>query len=158
MKNQLQLIADPGKQEFFIIREFDAPRELVFKAFTNVNLLEQFFAPDNRTTKFEYADYEDAGRYKYSTSDLQGRVLCTFKGVFHEVTEPERIIQTSEMEGLPVKGNAALEAMIFENLEGGRTKLTIHSLCMSVNIRDMIISSGMADGLEQIFRKLDALL
>ena len=53
MKNQTQIIAHPGKQEFFIIREFDAPRELVFRAFSTVDLLEQFFAPKNRTTKYE---------------------------------------------------------------------------------------------------------
>jgi uncharacterized protein YndB with AHSA1/START domain len=158
MKNQTQIIAEPGKQELFIIREFDAPRELVFKAFCNAELLERFFAPNNRVTKYEYCNYHNNGSYKYSTSDENGKVLCVFKGAVHEVMAPERIIQTSELEGLPVKGHVVLDIMTFETIEENRTKLTIHDVCISVQDRDMIIKSGMEGGLKQIFDKLEVLL
>ena len=158
MKNKTQIIAEPGKQEFFIIREFDAPRELVFRAFSTVDLLEQFFAPKNRVTKYEYFHYHDNGSYKYATSDENGRVLCVFKGTVHEVAAPERIILTSEMEGLPVKGHVVMEVMSFESIDGDRTRLSMHDVCLTVQDRDMIIGSGMEGGLKDIFDQLDGLL
>ena len=158
MTNETQVTAEPGKQELFITREFDAPRELVFKAFSTAELLEQFFAPENRVTRYEYCNYYDNGSYKYSTADKNGKVLCVFKGTVHEVTAPERIILTAEMEGLPVKGHVVLEAMTFEAIKENRTKLTIHDICMSVKDRDMMIKSGMEGGLKQIFDKLEVLL
>ena len=158
MKNQTKIVAEPGKQEFFIIREFDAPRELVFRAFSTVDLLEQFFAPKNRITKYEYFHYHDNGSYKYTTSDENGRVLCVFKGAVHEVAAPERIILTSEMEGLPVKGHVVMEVMSFESIDGDRTRLSMHDVCLNVQDRDMIIGSGMEGGLKDIFEQLDGLL
>lgn len=158
MKNNIQIIAEPGKQELFIIREFDAPSELVFEAFSTAAILEEFFAPNNRSIKYEYCNYQNKGSYRYSITDDKGKVLCTFKGVVHEVTAPERIIQTSEMEGLPVKGHVVLEAMTFEKIAGDRTKLTIHDICMSNEDRDMIIKSGMEKGLGEIFIHLESIL
>ncbi len=155
---QTQVIAEEGKQELFIIREFNATRELVFKAFSHAEFLEQFFAPNNRMTKYEYCNYRNNGSYKYSTSDNNGKVLCTFKGVVHEAAASERIIQTSELEGLPIKGHVVLEKMTFESLPNNRTKLTIHDVCMSVSDRDMIIKSGMEGGVKEIFNQLDNLL
>lgn len=156
--NQTKIIAEVGKQELFIIREFDAPRELVFKAFSHAEFLEQFFAPINRTTKYEHCNYQNNGSYKYSTTDNNGKTLCTFKGVVHEVAAPERIIQTSELDGLPMKGHVVMEKMTFESLPDERTKLTIQDVCMSVFDRDMIVKSGMEGGLKEIFNQLDTLL
>ncbi len=157
-KNQTIVTAEKGKQEVFIIREFDAPRELVFKAFSNVEFLEQFFAPQNRVTKYEYGNIHDNGSYKYSTLDENGKILCTFKGVIHEVAAPERIIQTAEFAGLPIKGHVVLEKITFESLPNNRTKLTIHDVCMSVADRDMMVTSDMERGLGEIFNHLDSLL
>jgi uncharacterized protein YndB with AHSA1/START domain len=156
--NKTQIIAEKGKQEFFIIREFDAPRELVFKAFSEAKILEEFFAPDDRIMKFDYCEMKTHGKYRYSVTTDTGQLLCTFKGVIHEVSAPERIIQTSEMEGLPVQGNVVLEFMNFESLPGNRTKLTIHDICMDIATRDAIIASGMEKGLVSIFNQLDELL
>jgi len=157
-KNQTIITAEKGKQEVFITREFDAPRELVFKAFSNVEFLEQFFAPDNRVTKYEYGNFHNNGSYKYSTMDEKGKVLCTFRGAIHEVAAPERIIQTSEFMDLPVRGHVVLEKMSFEELPNGRTKLVIHDVCLSVSDRDMMVSSEMERGLIEIFNRLDNLL
>jgi uncharacterized protein YndB with AHSA1/START domain len=155
---QTQIIAEQGKQELFIIREFDAPQERVFQAFSTSAMLEQFFAPENRVMKFDYSDFASNGKYRYSVTTQEGKLLCTFKGVIHEVASPERIIQTSEMEGLPFPGNVVLEKMSFEVLPDNRTKLTIHDVCLNVQTRDAIIASGMAEGLKSIFKQLDVLL
>ena len=157
-KNQTVVSAEKGKQEVFITREFDAPREVVFKAFSNTEFLEQFFAPNNRVTKYAYGNFVNNGSYKYSTMDEHGKVLCTFRGVIHEVFAPERIIQTAEFEELPERGHVVLEKMSFESLPNGRTKLIIHDVCLSVMDRDMMVSAEMEKGLVEIFNRLDSLL
>lgn len=156
--NKTQVIADPGKQELFIIREFDAPRELVFKAFSTPEIMVQFHAPFGLKMNFNYADYKSGGSYSWSHSDNDGNILCTFKGVIHEIISPERIIQTTELEGLPEGGHIVLEAFTFETMPVGKTKLTIQDVCRSVADRDAMIESGFESGLVIIFEQLDELI
>jgi uncharacterized protein YndB with AHSA1/START domain len=156
--NKTQVIAEKGKQEVFIIREFDAPRELVFKAFSTPEIMVQFYAPFEFKMEFNYADYKNGGSYSWSHSDGKGKMLCTFKGVIHEIVSPERIIQTAEMEGLPEGGHVVLEACTFETLANNRTRLTIQDVCRSVADRDEMVRSGFESGLVVIFEQLDELL
>ena len=156
--NNIRVIAEPGKQELFIIREFDAPREKVFKAFTDPEILVQFFAPFGHTMHFNYHDYKTGGSYSWCNKNADDKVLCTFNGVIHELTAPARIIQTSEFMELPERGHAVMEAMLFDELENGRTRLTIHDVCFSAADRNAMVESGMEKGLADIFNQLDALL
>lgn len=158
MVHPTQVIAEAGKQELFVIREFDAPRELVYQAFTDPELLVQFFAPNGVNMQFDYSDYREQGAYRFIHTNAEGKVLCIFNGVIHEMTAPERLVQTAEMEGLPERGHVVLEAMLFEELPGNRTKLTIHDVCRSVADRDAMVQSGMEGGLVKIFILLDQLL
>src|ERR1700761_270308 len=64
-KNQTKIIAEKGKQELFIIREFDAPRELVFKAFAEPDLLIQFLGPKDLKMRIDYYDFKNRGSYRY---------------------------------------------------------------------------------------------
>src|SRR5450631_3485888 len=144
--NVIKITAEAGKQELFITREFDYPRTRVFKAFSDPELLVQFFGPDRMVMKFDYADFRSGGSYRYYHETQQGKQVSAFHGVIHEITAPERIIQTSEFEGIPEKGHVVLEAMLFESLPGDRTRLTIHDVCSSVSDRDMIVKSGMETG------------
>jgi uncharacterized protein YndB with AHSA1/START domain len=155
---QAQIIAEEGKQELFIIREFDAPRELVFKAFTDPEILVQFFAPFSHTMHFNHHDYRTGGSYSWCNKDASGKILCTFAGVIHELAPPLRIVQTSEYMELPERGHAIMEAMHFEELPGNRTKLTIHDVCFYAADRDAMIESGMMKGLDAIFAQLDELI
>jgi uncharacterized protein YndB with AHSA1/START domain len=110
------------------------------------------------TMKFEYADFRSAGSYRYYHENQQGKQVSAFHGVIHEFTAPELIVQTSEFEGVPEKGHVVLESMLFESLPGERTRLTIHDVCSSASDRDMIVKSGMEIGLNEGFRRLDAIL
>ncbi len=157
MAPQTKIIATKGAQELFIIREFDAPRENVFKAFSDPEILARFFAPFDRTFEFNYHDYRTGGQYSWSNKKGE-QTLCTFAGVIHELTSPARIVQTSEFMELPERGNVVLEIMTFDELPGNRTKLTIHDICPSSATRDAIVNSGMEKGLTDIFVKLDHLL
>ena len=158
MTGKTQVIAEDNKQELFIIREVDIPRDKVFQAFTDPEILVQFFAPFDHTMHFNYHDYRSGGSYSWCNKNKEGKTLCTFNGVIHELFSPERIIQTSEFMELPQRGNAILEIIKFEELPNNRTKITIHDICPSVAIRDAMINSGMEKGLVDIFNNLDKLL
>ena len=153
-----EIIAEPGKQELFIHRVFDAPRELVYKAFSDPDVLLEFFAPKGIKMQFVLKEYEEGKAYCYRHTDADGNVLCTFKGVVHEMTAPQRIIVTSELEELPEWGHVVLEIYEFTSLDGNKTKLTIQDVCRSVENRDAMIKSGMEGGLVSIFNNLDELL
>lgn len=156
-KNELRITAEPGKQDLFITREFEAPREMVFEAFTDPELLIHWLGPKNMTMKIDYYDARSGGSYRYVHTDEHGNAYA-FKGVIHEITAPERAIQTFEFEGIPEKGHVSLDTASFETLPGNRTRLTIHSVFRFSADRDGMIKSGMEKGLNQGFERLDTLL
>ena len=157
MVNKTKMIAEPGKQEIFIVRELDAPRELVFKAFTDPKLYSQWLGPRRLTTKFEKLESKNGGSYRFINEDEKGNKFA-FHGVYHEVLAPERIIGTFEYEGLPEKGHVSLEITKFEELPGGRTKLTTQDVFMSVADRDGMVQSGMEEGVNDSYDRLEELL
>ncbi|RPD43305.1 SRPBCC family protein [Chitinophaga barathri] len=153
-KNQTKVTAEPGKQELFVIREFEAPRELVFKAFTDPAIVSQFLGPHNLEMKIDHYNMKTGGSYRYIHADGSGNEYA-FNGAVHEVTFPERMIQTFEFEGLPEKGHVSLDTSIFEALPGNRTKLIIQSVFRSVADRDGMVQAGMEQGLSEGFERLD---
>lgn len=157
MANKTTIKAEPGKQELFITREFDAPRDLVFKACSTPELMVQWLGPRGMTMKVEKFEPNSNGHYRYIHIDQNGNAYG-FHGVFHEVKAPERTIQTFEFEGLPEAGHVALETARFEELPGGRTRLTIQSVFQSVADRDGMVQSGMERGVTDGHERLDELL
>jgi uncharacterized protein YndB with AHSA1/START domain len=155
-KNKTTIKAEPGKQELFITREFDAPRELVFKAHTDPNLFVQWIGPRGLTTTLDAFEPMSGGKWRFIQKDKDGSEFG-FHGVFHEVS-PERVIQTFEFEGLPESGHAVLETMTLESLPNNRTKLTTQSVFRSVSDRDGMIQSGMEHGVNEGFERLDEIL
>lgn len=154
--NQTTITVKPGQQDLFITREFDAPRELVFKAFTDPDLYIQWLGPRGYKMKLETFEPQSGGRYRYIHTDTAGNDYG-FHGVFHEMT-PERMIQTFEFEGLPEPGHVSLDSMQLESLPGDRTKVTIHSVFQSVADRDGMVESGMERGVNEGYERLDEVL
>ena len=155
--NKTAIRAESGKQEFFITREFDAPREMVFKAFTDPKLYVQWLGPRNMKMTLKIFDPRPGGMWRYEHTDPQGNTYG-FHGVNHEVSPPELLIDTFEFEGLPERGHVSLETARFEELPGGRTKLTLQSVFQSVADRDGMVESGMEKGITESFERLDDLL
>ena len=155
-KNKTTITAEPGGQELFITREFDAPRELVFKAHTDPKLYVQWLGPRGYEMKLETFEPVSGGRYRYIHKDKDGNEYG-FNGTFHEMSQ-ERMIQTFEFEGLPERGHVSLDSMTLEELPGHRTKITIHSVFQSVSDRDGMIQSGMERGVNEGYERLDELL
>src|SRR5215469_11596865 len=156
MKNKTTITAEKGVQELFIHREFEAPRELVFRAFSDPELITQWLGPCDMTMRIDYFDSRTGGSYRFIHSNGHGEFA--FNGTIHEVLPPERIIRTFEFEGLPERGHVALETATFDALPGNRTKLTIQSVFRCVEDRDGIIASGMEYGVRESHGKMDELL
>ncbi len=155
-KNQTKITAEPGKQELYITREFDAPRELVFKAHTDPDLYVQWLGPRGYEMTLETFEPVSGGRYRYIHKDKDGNEFG-FHGVFHEMSE-ELMIQTFEFEGLPESGHVILDTMKLEALPDSRTRITIQSVYQSVADRDGMIQSGMEKGLNEGHERLDEIL
>jgi uncharacterized protein YndB with AHSA1/START domain len=152
--NPTKVTAEPGRLDLSITREFEAPRGLVFKAFTDPKLFVRWVGPRDLTMRLEKFEPWSGGSWRYTHSDNKGNAYG-FHGVFHEITAPERAIQTFEFDGLPEKGHVVLDTAKFETLPGNRTKLTIHSVFQSVEDRDGMVQSGMEGGINDGFERLD---
>ncbi|MGB7209833.1 MAG: SRPBCC family protein [Pyrinomonadaceae bacterium] len=156
MANKTVVTAEPGKQELFITREFDAPRELVFRAHTDPEIYVKWIGPHGMTMTIEKWEMRDGGSYKY-THERGGHTYAFF-GVNHEALEPERIIGTFEFDGLPERGHVIMGKTLFEELPGNRTRLVHQSVFFSVEDRDGMVQSGMERGVSDGYEKLDDLL
>lgn len=152
--NKTTITAEPNKQELFITREFDAPRELVYKAHTDPALYVQWLGPRGFEMEIHEFDPVSGGKYRYTHKDANGSEYG-FHGSFHEMSM-DRMIQTFEFEGLP--GHVALDCMSLQDLPNQRTKITIQSIYQSVADRDGMIQSGMESGIRQGYERLDELL
>ena len=154
--NKTTVTAEPGKQELFITREFDAPRDLVYKAHIDPALYVQWLGPHGYEMTLEAFEPVSGGKYRYIHKNTDGNEFA-FHGVFHTMTE-DLMIQTFEFEGLPEAGHVTLDTMRLEILPGGRTKATIQSVYQSVADRDAMIQSGMESGINEGYERLDELL
>jgi len=148
------LIAEPGKQEIIIARTFNAPRELLFQAMIDPELVAQWWGPRNNITIVDRLEARDGGSWRYIQRDSQGNENA-FHGVYHLVS-PEKVIDTFEWEGLP--GHVILETMTLDEKVSGKTTLTVSSVFQSVADRDGMIMSGMEGGTNESYDRLDELL
>ena len=156
-KNKTTIAAEPGKLELFITREFDASRELVFKAYTDPEIYAQWLGPNGLTTWFEVFEPVSGGKYKLVQKDKDGNEF-SFHGVTHEVLLNERIIGTFEFDGLPESGHLVLETTQFEALPENRTRVSSQSVFRSVADRDGMVQSGMEHGVVEGYERLDDIL
>lgn len=156
MANNTVVTAEPGKQELFITREFDAPRELVFKAHTDPEMYVKWVGPHGMKMTIEKWEMRDGGSYNY-THERDGHKYAFF-GVTHEVHAPERIIGTFEFDGLPERGHVILGVTSFEELPNCRSRVVHQSVFRSVADRDGMVKSGMEGGVGEGYEKLDNLL
>jgi uncharacterized protein YndB with AHSA1/START domain len=150
-----QIIAEPGQPQIEITREFDAPKELLFRAHTEPDLLTQWLGPRRLTMIMDRFDARDGGLWRYIHRDTDGSEYG-FHGVFHGTPSPDGIVQTFEYEGWP--GHVSLETLTFEGLDGGRTRLRNNSVFQSVADRDAMIESGMESGVNEGYEQLDELI
>ena len=148
-----QISAPPGVPSIEITREFEAPRELVFRAHVDPELLVQWLGPRGQTMTVDRLDPRHGGTWRYTARDADGNEYA-FRGVYHGTPSPDGIVQTFEFEGMP--GHVCLETINFED-RGGRTVLRQNSVFQSIEDRDQMIQSGMEHGVIESMERLDEL-
>ncbi len=151
---KLNMIVLPGKQEFTYTRTFDAPRDLVFKVYTDPTLIPQWWGPRNITTRVDKMDVRPGGQWRYIQHDQQGREYG-FHGVYHAIEPSSQIINTFEYEGVP--GHVSLETLKFEE-ENGKTTLIGQSVFQSVADRDGMVNTGAEPGMTDLMNRLEEVL
>jgi uncharacterized protein YndB with AHSA1/START domain len=137
-----------------VTREFEAPRDLVFRAYSDPDLLVQWMGPRKYKITLEAWEPRDGGTWRYIHSDDAGN-SWGFHGVFHGEQTPDGMLQTFEFDGWP--GHVSLEKLTFEERDG-KTVVRTHSVYQTVEARDGMIESGMEEGMNDGFERLDELL
>lgn len=135
--SKLTLTAEPGKHELVMTRVFDAPRDLVFKTYTDPALVPRWWGPEGMTTIVDAMDVRKGGIWRYVQHNAEGNEYA-FNGVYHEVLAPERLIYTFEFEPMP--GRVVLETITFEEQADGTTRLIDTGVFQSVEDRDAMIN------------------
>jgi uncharacterized protein YndB with AHSA1/START domain len=153
-KNRTTITAEPNTQNIVITRVISAPRERVFEAHTNADLFAQWVGPRNLKMDLQEFTCVPGGTFRFVHTDPEGNAYG-FRGVFHDVVENERIVQTFEFNGYP--GHVSLETLTLEDVEGG-TLIRAESVYGSVEDRDGMAQSGMEEGVNDGYERLEELL
>ncbi|HJR96440.1 MAG TPA: SRPBCC family protein [Actinomycetota bacterium] len=151
---ELKVTAEQGVPQVLTEREFDAPRELVYRAFTEPELLAQWLGPHGYTMKVDRYDLRDGGTWRYTHTDPEGNEYA-FHGVFHGDPLPDRLVQTFEFEGAP--GHVSMDTVLLEDHDGS-TIVRTNTVFQSVEARDAMVEGGMAVGMSEGYEQLDELL
>lgn len=146
--------ARPGKPEIVITRTFAASRDLVFRAYTDPDLIARWWGPKRFTIAVDKLDARPGGLWRFINRDAEGNEYA-FHGVYHDVSAPERIVGTFEFEGTP--GHVSLETLTLEEI-GGRTKATSRSAFQTVEDRDGMLKADMEEGVDETMDRLAGLL
>ena len=145
---------EPGKQGLISTVVLDAPRELVFRAYTDPELFARWWGPSRYKNEIVKYDSRTGGEWHVIQKGADGAEFG-FRGVNHEVLAPERICQTFEYLGVP--GHVALQTATFEPV-GNKTKIVAQIVFQSVMDRDGMVAAGMRDGADESMERLAAVL
>lgn len=149
-----QITAEPGIPQIIMTCEFGAPRDLVFRAYTDPELLQQWLGPRDLTMTVIQNDIRDGGQWRFVHTDAAGHEHG-FHGVFHGTPSPDGIVRTFEYEGAP--GHVSMETLTLSDRDG-RTLVRTVSSFQAVEDRDAMIASGMERGVHDSDERLTELL
>ena len=147
MERKTKVDAEDGKQELRITREFDLPLELLFKAYEDPEIVEQWMG-----TKVLKLENKPHGGYEFETSDANGNVVFRANGTIHDFVPNQKITRTFEMENAPF--GVQLEFLEFENLGDDTSKLNMHVVFRSAALRDQLLQLPFAAGLNMAHNRL----
>jgi uncharacterized protein YndB with AHSA1/START domain len=157
--SKTQITAEPGIPQIIIAREFGAPRDLVYRAHVDPELLVQWLGPRDLAMTIDHYDARNGGTWRYTQKDPEGN-RYGFHGVFHGDPSPDAIVQTFEFEGVP--GHVCLQTVTFAE-RGDATLMRTVMAFQSVEDRDQMVASDMergvrdsGDRLDELFAKLAA--
>jgi len=145
----------PSDREIVGSRIMDAPPELVFKAYTDPDLIPRWWGPRRYATTVDKMDVRPGGVWRFVHRAADGGEYA-FNGVYREIVPPKRLVYTFNYEGAP--GHEAVETVTFEEAEGGKTRMTDHLLFETREERDGMLNSGMEEGAAETIDRLAELL
>ena len=144
----------PSETEILMVREFDAPKHLVYRVWTEPELVRKWWAADMGEVTHAEIDLRVGGKWRYVMVTHEGFEVA-FHGEYREIVPNERVVSTEAYEGIPdPDGNATVNTVTFEDLDG-RTKMTVLVQCPSRETRDAIIESGMETGMQKSYDFLE---
>jgi uncharacterized protein YndB with AHSA1/START domain len=150
MEQKTKIAAEDGKQELVITREFDLPLELLFKAYMEPEIVEQWMG-----TKVIKLENKKHGSYQFETTDPKGN-KHGFNGTIHEFVQDQKITRTFEMENSPFA--VQLEFLEFEKLTDATSKLTMQIVYKSVTLRDQMLQLPFAQGINMAHNRLEEII
>lgn len=151
MERKTKISAENGQQEILITREFDLPLELLFKAYVEPEIVEQWMG-----TKVLKLENKKHGSWQFETKDPNGNVVFSANGVIHDFVPNERITRTFEMDN--VNFAPQLEFLEFEKLTDETSKITIQTIYKSVEHRDYQLKLPFAQGLNMAHNRLQEIV
>jgi len=149
------LLVDRKTRIITMSRVFDAPRELVWKVYTDPNLIPRWWGPRYLTTVVDKMEMRAGGIWRYIQTDTQGNEFA-FNGVYKEVLAPERLAYTFEFE--PMAGHITTDTLTFEELPDGKTKITASTTFDTLEDLEGMLQSGMEAGAVETWDRLEELL
>ena len=150
MELKTKINAVDGKQELLITREFDLPLELLFQAYVDPEIVEQWMG-----TKVLKLESKKHGSYQFETTDPKGN-KHRFNGAIHEFVENQKITRTFEFENTPF--GVQLELLKFESLTDDKSKLTIHTIFESNSVRDQLLQMPFTQGINMAHNRLQEIV
>lgn len=150
MEQKTKIVAKEGEQDLVIVREFDLPLELAFKAFAEPEIVEQWMG-----TKVLKLESKKHGSYQFETTDPKGN-KHGFTGVIHEFIPNQKITRTFEMENTPF--GVQLEFYEFESITEDTSKLTMHVIYESVACRNQVLQLPFAKGINMAHNRIENIL
>ena len=146
-------VTTPTDREIVLTRVFDAPRNLVFDAFSKPELLKRWFGPRGWSLVVCEVDLRVGGGFRFVLRGPDGRDMG-MRGVYREIVPPERSVHMESFDDYP--GESQVTALFVE--QGGKTTLTATVLYPSREVRDAVIKSGMEQGAAESYDKLAEML
>jgi uncharacterized protein YndB with AHSA1/START domain len=144
----------PTDTQILITRDFDAPRHLVFRAFTTPELVKRWWGAKRGTVTLAQVDLRVGGTWRWVSMTDRGFEVA-FHGEYREIVPSERIVYTEVYEGVPGGDEAPAVVTLTLTEQGGRTRLTQRVDVPSREVRDMIIQSGMEAGMQDAMDLLE---
>jgi uncharacterized protein YndB with AHSA1/START domain len=142
----------PTDEQILVTREFDAPRHLVYRAWTTPELVRRWWSGQRGEVTSVEIDLRVGGSWRYAMVANEGFEVA-FHGEYREIVPNERLVTTEVYEGAPLEGEPPLNIVTFTEVDG-RTAVAMLTECGTKKLRDTILESGMEDGLQEA---LDAL-
>lgn len=157
MSRNAMKLTPQGDREVVIERSFNAPRDLVFEAFIKPELVQRWMlGPDGWSMPVCTIDLRPGGKGRYEWQNADRSTGMSLDTVFKEVIVPERIVHTERFDPDWAQGDATVTTLFTE--KNGKTTVTIKIVYASADVRDMVLKSGMDQGMARSYERLDDVL